>query len=112
LLGRNAIPGIDFALAEVVHCKSGNRIGVPEAVHECARRYLTQVLNMSAATVVVFVGKYAAERVREFFAIRGISRMVGPSIVAGQRRLLLFLDAPVSSKRRILTGVLEEQQIQ
>lgn len=111
LLGRTAIPGIDYALTEVVHCKSARRLGVPEAVHECARRYLTQVLHASAATVVVVVGKDAAVRVREFFAIRMVSRMVGPSVVAGQLRLLLFLDAPGSAKRRVLAGVLEERQI-
>lgn len=51
--GRAVIPGIDYALTEVVHCKSTNEVGVPTASPECARRYLRRVLALSPSAVIV-----------------------------------------------------------
>src|SRR5258708_28952120 len=40
ILRRKIEPGIDFALTEVVHCKSRKERGVAEARDECSDRYL------------------------------------------------------------------------
>lgn len=45
LLGPDPQPGIDYALTEVVHCKSSGNQGVTEARMECASRYLEPVLE-------------------------------------------------------------------
>ena len=45
LLGRDVTPGMDYALTEIVHCKSRNEIGVKHAQVECVESYLLRVLE-------------------------------------------------------------------
>ena len=56
ILGRDATPGIDFALTEVVHCKSRQEKDVAAAMGTCAERWLCPVLAQSEALVVVLLG--------------------------------------------------------
>jgi hypothetical protein len=46
-------PGHDYALTEVVHCKSARERGVSKALMPCATRYLEAVLAVSPARVIV-----------------------------------------------------------
>ncbi len=48
-LGRQANPGFDYALTEVVHCKSDNEKGVGKALLTCADNWLEKVLKVSRA---------------------------------------------------------------
>ena len=59
IFGRDATPGVDFALTEVVHCKSRQEKGVAAAMGTCAERWLSPVLAQSEALVVVLLGKRA-----------------------------------------------------
>ena len=59
LFGRNPRPGIDYALTEVVRCKSRNEVGVPEALPHCAGRFLSETLRLSNANVIFAVGEKA-----------------------------------------------------
>ena len=61
ILGRDTTPGIDFALTEVVHCKSRQEKGVAAAVDTCAGMWLDPVFTQSTARVVVLLGKWARE---------------------------------------------------
>jgi len=70
LLQRNVIAGIDFALTEVVHCKSVKEIGVQEAITECIK-YLPQILNMSGANIIIILGKKAELMVKDYLGISG-----------------------------------------
>ena len=54
-----ARPGEDFALSEVVHCKSKKEEGVASALSTCSGRYLNELLSCSGALVIVLVGKKA-----------------------------------------------------
>lgn len=63
------VPGEDYALTEVVHCKSRKEVGVEDkkrrrlagALYPCARRYLKQIIAVSQARVVVVVGRPASK---------------------------------------------------
>ena len=57
LLDRSVEPGVDFALSEVVHCKSRSEQGVQSALANCAGRYLKKLLACSGATVIALVGR-------------------------------------------------------
>ncbi len=61
ILGRAAVPGRDFALTELVHCKSKNEIGVSDALPLCSRHWLSPVIEHSAAQVVVLLGSRARD---------------------------------------------------
>ena len=46
-----SVIGLDYALTEVVRCKSRQERGVPEALGTCSSRYLARTLELSAARV-------------------------------------------------------------
>ena len=53
LLEREPIPGVDYALTELVHCKSRQELGVLEALDKCTSLYLEKVLTVSGAPILV-----------------------------------------------------------
>jgi hypothetical protein len=59
LLGRDPVPGDDYALTEVVHCGSRGEEGVRAALGTCSARYLHRVMTASPARVVIVVGARA-----------------------------------------------------
>jgi uracil-DNA glycosylase len=92
----DAVPGRDYALTEVVHCKSRDEVGVVAAADECARRHLGRVLALSPAPVVIVVGRVA----REFFLGRGAPAPSGISEreMGGRPRLVAFVPHPSPGK--------------
>ncbi len=55
------IAGKDFALTEIVHCKSRDEIGVKDATRECIDRHFEDVVKLSPARVVVLLGAVARQ---------------------------------------------------
>lgn len=95
--GRDAVkPGIDFALTEVVHCKSKKERGVSEALHFCSERYLERVLFISAAKVLIVYGRLAKDAVHRRFDSLMSPLPNGLSLVSirDNPRILVFLPHP------------------
>ena len=86
--------GVDYALAEVVHCKSKSEKGVKEAVDECASRYLYRLVAESGAKVVVSLGRTAERAVRHMFLIPDETKVHGPVQLRGRKRWFAFLPHP------------------
>jgi hypothetical protein len=61
LLGRAPVFGVDFAITAVVHCKSRKGTGVAEAAKECAEKYLSRIMQISPAKVIVAMGNLACD---------------------------------------------------
>lgn len=103
LLARTAAPGIDFAVTDAVRCKSRAGAGAPEAVAECVPRYLGRTLGISAARVIVALGRDARAAVATHF---GVPPEIGVHQPAGgtSAPLIALLGAPGSSQRRKLTA--------
>jgi hypothetical protein len=100
LYGRPARPGLDYALTEVVRCKSPQEIGVREAVKTCAPLYLAQTLALSPAAVLCVVGRPARLEFRREFRYPH-ARQVSEAIdIAGRKRLVTFVAAPNSRAGR------------
>ena len=59
ILGYKSVPGVDYALSEVVHCKSRQQVGVTAAMAECTNRYLDRLLEIAAAPTIVVLGSSA-----------------------------------------------------
>jgi hypothetical protein len=70
-------PGLDFALTEVVPCKSRNGVGVKEAQEFRSERYFDQTLSVSAAKVLVGFGQSAKDIV-----VNQLSRSMRPLSVS------------------------------
>jgi len=98
LPGKAVDPGSDYALTEVVRCRSKTqREGhVWKAVSTCAGLYLRGTLELSEASVLVAVGEIAAETLAEYLQLDDTTGVQGTMI--GKRPVLVtFLAHPASS---------------
>lgn len=93
-----AVSGVDYALTEVVHCKSTNEIGVASARETCSQRYLPAIINQAGSAVVLAVfGTQAARAVADLFGVDldGTNRYATIEI-GGVVRHIVRLDHPSS----------------
>lgn len=101
LLDRPPVPGIDYAVTEVVHCKSKAEEGVSEALNECTRRYLGRILEAAGAEVVVVLG----DRANVALGARPIGLHASIEL-GGRPRLLLVLPHPNARRERRVDRIL------
>lgn len=104
LLGREAVPGIDYTISEIVHCKSINEGGVVSALKTCASRYLPRLLQFSGASVVVIVGDKALGywNSLQLPSVPRIPQRDGtPRVMTfGRERVFLYLPHPAGPKKK------------
>jgi hypothetical protein len=107
LFQRNVIPGIDYALSEVVHCKSRQEIGVVDAMDFCSKRYLKEILSISGAVVIVILGDKAKMALKNALNISE-SEINGSTLVqiGGRERYVCFLPHPNAWKKKTFESVL------
>jgi len=98
LFQRDVQPGRDYALTEVVRCKSGGEYGVAEAADECAGRYLLPTIEASGAKVIVALGKVAESYLRRLVAFEG--KVSPPVTIGGRERMIAVLPHPNARKHR------------
>jgi hypothetical protein len=65
LIGTNAHPHHDYAITEIVHCKSKDAKGVAESSQYCIDQWMEPIFQISPAPVVILLGS----KVRDFYAI-------------------------------------------
>jgi hypothetical protein len=94
LYGRQTRPGIDYALTEVVRCKSPGEIGVGKAVKACAPLYLTRTLALSPASVICVVGRVARMQIRREYTYPDARQISEPMEIEGRERLIVFVSGP------------------
>ncbi len=111
LFERDVRPGVDYALTEVVHCKSKGQEGVKEALRECARRYLQPVVALSGAKVVVVLGKHAEKAVRDEFRLSSGSTF-GPLQIGKHQRYIVFLPHPNAHSYRSFEKCIDGKKLQ
>jgi hypothetical protein len=104
--GTSLVAGKDFALTEVVHCKSRNEIGVKEAASECVTRHFDAIVRLSPARVVVVLGKVA----RQWF---DRTQVAIPSELDwhGRRRWLVPLPHPNARESRTFAATYDAEQL-
>jgi len=95
------LPGVDFAMTELVHCKSAKERGVSEALDFCMGRYFESVMRSAAsAKVIVIYGAITRKAISGWLVHNGFplpaERIVGPLPLFGLARMLGFLPAPAS----------------
>ena len=72
LLGPTADPSRNYALIEIVHCKSENAAGVPEAMSTCTQKWLTPVMQTPKdARIVILNGSHVRNWARGYFGLSG-----------------------------------------
>ena len=111
ILGRDATPGIDFALTEVVHCKSRHENGVAAAMGTCAERWLYPVLAQSEARVVVLLGKLAQEACSKIWGL-DVSQSAHFGVdLGGRERAVVLLPHPNAFARKTVAGRVNEYDL-
>ncbi|MGA8574337.1 MAG: uracil-DNA glycosylase family protein [Candidatus Cybelea sp.] len=88
----DAVPGEDYAITEVVHCKSEHEVGVRQAMRTCYDMHMQSVFAASPAEIVVVLGKVARD------ALLGASAEL-PQVpvemqLGDKRRSVFFLPHP------------------
>lgn len=86
---RTVDPGVDYAMTEVVHCKSVNEIGVAAAAQTCVDAHLESVLRVSPAAVIVAVGAFAKR-----WLCDGAEATIQRRSLGGRERLVTWLPHP------------------
>ena len=100
LYGRPVTPGADYAMTEVVHCKSRGELGVKAARDHCAQQWFDAVLQFSPAAVIVVLGGHARYSVQRFtFTTLAYWRPVRAEL-GGRSRLVMLAQHPNSRQPR------------
>ena len=115
LLGRKARPGIDYALSEIVHCKSEGEEGVPESLITCANRYMMKLLSCSGAVVLVLVGHKVLNHWNSL-GMEGLPQTPkegGTALqeIAGRKRVVIYLSHPCGPEPKLFARWLTESRI-
>lgn len=90
--GRPVLWGRDYAMTEIVHCKSRNELGVVAALQECTSLHFDRTMGVAAASVIIAVGKGRA-LIRNRYTVPDTD-MLAKRLIAGKERILLFLPHP------------------
>jgi uracil-DNA glycosylase len=98
---REVRPGVDYALTEVVHCKSRDEAGVASAVTVCAPLYLRRVIALSPARLIVVLGGHARNAVRRTFNYPDPGRISRPLRVGRRDLRFVFLAHPSAGRTRV-----------
>ncbi|MDB6160426.1 MAG: hypothetical protein JWO04_4132 [Gammaproteobacteria bacterium] len=88
-------PGQDFAITELVHCKSRNELGVQGAISECLKMHWEPTMRLAAARVIVVLGDVA----RRALALDGTATVQCRDWF-GRPRLTAWLPHPNARKKR------------
>lgn len=114
LLGRKTIAGVDYALSEIVHCKSRGELGVKTALLTCARRYMMDLLTCSGAVVLVLVGRKVLRHWNSLQS-EGLPTVQPPGVTRlqiGERECVaVYLAAPGSAEPKLFNHWLGEEKI-
>jgi hypothetical protein len=62
LLGPAADPSKNYAITEIVHCKSRKEVGVKEASAFCIDKWMNPILTVSPARILIIVGGQVRDR--------------------------------------------------
>ena len=88
------VAGTDYALTEVVRCKSVHEVGVQEALSTCVSEYLEPTLQSSVAKVIVVLGARAKWTVCDRYGLEPDVPLHGPLLVGNRKRLITILPHP------------------
>lgn len=110
--GRNVRMGIDYAMTEIVHCKSESEIGVNRCKSLCANTWMNRIISLSSAKVLILFGTVAKQWFGDMTGDKlGKSGVKNGIVIEGKARLVVWLPHPNAREIRNLTSVLTEPEI-
>ncbi|MEG4984777.1 hypothetical protein QUB08_03200 [Microcoleus sp. BR0-C5] len=112
LLQRDVNPGNDYALTEIVHCKSPAEIGVAQAQDQCVDAYLLRTLELSRAKVVVVLGTRAKQVIQSQFNISSTASISESIKIGKHERFFAFLPHPNARSYRSFAKCLQDDELE
>ncbi|MEG4998558.1 uracil-DNA glycosylase family protein [Microcoleus sp. B4-D4] len=112
LLQRDVNPGIDYALTEIVHCKSHSEIGVEQAQDQCVKAYLLRTLELSRAKVIVVLGAPARQAIQSQFNISSTASISESIKIGDYERFFAFLPHPNARMPRSFIKCLQDDELE
>jgi hypothetical protein len=106
----DADPARNYAMTEVVHCKSTRNIGARAAARTCTGLYQHDVFELTAAPIVVVMGQVARHVITGM--IPGLPAPPNTRPLAdlgGRRRIFLFTGQPGSNEPRVIARLYAPQ---
>jgi hypothetical protein len=115
ILGYKSVPGVDYGLSEVVHCKSRQEVGVTAAMADCTNRYLDRLLEVAAAPTIVVLGSSARTAVINHYSTPFSEQPPFGSVtkvnLASKPRLVAFMPHPNAHMKRSFAERMPERQL-
>ena len=87
-------PGQDYALTEIVHCKSTREKGVGKAQPFCPTKWLDLVMGQSGAKIIVLLGRHARDHCAARWCLDKEQRVHYSVPIAGRNRAVVILPHP------------------
>jgi hypothetical protein len=112
LFQREPVYGVEYALTEIVHCKSKNEVGVASATRTCANQWLDRVLAIAAADVIVVMGAVARDTMRSRLSIPSSDKTIWPTTIADRPRYIAFLPSPSAFGKQTFLQCMPENDLQ
>ncbi len=105
-------PGVDYALMEIVRCKSRDEYGVNEALDVCADKYLRRTLELSNARVIIAIGDKSRDILTDKLKINFKADSHVKMVINGIERFIFALPHTNARKRRTLDAIINQNSIQ
>jgi hypothetical protein len=106
---RSTTAGKDYALTEIVHCKSKDEEGVQDAMETCADKYLDRIIKITKAKIIICLGGKAADAVKLRYQIETTGIFFESSVMD---KVFLFLPHPNAHKERKLNKILTQDDLE
>jgi uracil-DNA glycosylase len=100
--------GVDYAMTEIVHCKSQAEIGVADAIETCADKYLDRILKLSNAKVIICLGDKVSKLMKKRYSINN-KELVAQFL--NEEKLIIFLPHPNARKVKKLEKIIPEEKL-
>lgn len=102
ILQDRPVPSIDYAITEMVHCKSNNEAGVRAALNHCSRKWMPAIMEHSGAAIIVLLGDHTRDAAAGLWGLDPSQRVQFDILIAGRKRAVVFLPHPnFRGKRKI-----------
>jgi uracil-DNA glycosylase family 4 len=105
LIGRKAKLNNDFAITEIVHCKSKSEVDIDDkCLESCSNNYLKEIISLSNAKLIVAVGKKAKEVIYNLYLKNQNitdfekNKLYGPFEINNKHRYFLYICHPNTRK--------------
>ena len=100
ILKREAVPGHDFALTELAHCKSRKEQGVREALPLCLERWFAALMEYSGSKIVILLGASARDTCAQLWKLDRRESVHFDIPIAGRNRAVVILPHPNARGKR------------